>query len=137
MSTPAAPAAASGGAAAISASGRHAALRQAIRVYAPAFAAGALLSCAFAPLGLWPLAILCPALLMWLWEGATPRRAAWSGFWFGAGTFAFGTPWLYISIHDVAQAPILLALGLVGALVVIVALRILLPRTSALRIRET
>ena len=93
MSTPAAPAAAaSGGAAAISASDRHAALRQAVLVYAAAFAAGALLTCAFAPLGVWPLAILCPALLMWLWEGATPRRAAWSGFCFGAGTFAFGTP---------------------------------------------
>jgi len=74
-------------------------------VYATAFAAGALLTCAFAPLNLWPLAILCPAQLMWLWEGAAPRRAAWIGFCFGAGTFAFGTPWLYISIHDVAQAP--------------------------------
>jgi apolipoprotein N-acyltransferase len=122
VSTPAAPAAAaSGGAAAISASDRHAALRQAVLVYAAAFAAGALLTCAFAPLGVWPLAILCPALLMWLWEGATPRHAAWSGFCFGAGTFAFGTPWLYISIHDVAQAPMLLALGLVAALVVIMA----------------
>jgi apolipoprotein N-acyltransferase len=122
VSTPAAPAAAAGGgAAAISASNRHAALRQAVLVYAAAFAAGALLTCAFAPLGVWPLAIVCPALLMWLWEGATPRRAAWSGFCFGAGTFAFGTPWLYISIHDVAQAPMLLALGLVAALVVIMA----------------
>jgi hypothetical protein len=86
-----------------------------------ALAAGVLLTCAFAPLNLWPLAILCPAVLMWLWEGASPRRAAWSGFWFGAGTFAFGTWWLYISIHDVAQAPILLALGLVLALVLIMA----------------
>ena len=87
--------------------------RPALLPYAGAFAAGALLTCAFAPLNLWPLAILCPALLMWLWEGAAPRRAAWCGFCFGAGTFAFGTPWLYISIHDVAQAPIVLALGLV------------------------
>jgi len=89
--------------------------------YASAAAAGALLACAFAPLNLWPLAILCPALLMWLWEGASPRRAAWSGFCFGAGTFALGTPWLYISIHDVAQAPMVLALALVLALVLIMA----------------
>jgi apolipoprotein N-acyltransferase len=90
-------------------------------VYASAAAAGALLACAFAPLNLWPLAILCPALLMWLWEGAPPRRAGWTGFCFGAGTFALGTPWLYISIHDVAQAPIVLALALVLALVLIMA----------------
>jgi apolipoprotein N-acyltransferase len=94
---------------------------QALLPYAAALSAGALLACAFAPLNLWPLAILCPALLMWLWEGATPRRAAWTGFCFGAGTFACGTPWLYISIHDVAQAPILLALALVLALVLIMA----------------
>ncbi len=28
----------------------------------------------FAPLELWPLALLCPALLMWLWEDGGPRR---------------------------------------------------------------
>jgi len=113
------PGAAVGGSAA-SAAGRARMLRALIES-AAALGAGALLTCAFAPLNLWPLAIVCPAVLMWLWEGANPRRAAWSGFWFGAGTFAFGTWWLYISIHDVAQAPIVLALGLVLALVLIMA----------------
>ena len=42
-----------------------------------ALLAGALLACAFAPLNLWPLAMLAPAVLMWLWEDSTPRRAAW------------------------------------------------------------
>ena len=123
MSAPHAPLAVAGAAAPVvlAATDPHEELRQALLVYASAFAAGALLACAFAPLNLWPLAILCPALLMWLWEGAAPRRAAWSGFCFGAGTFAFGTPWLYISIHDVAQAPMALALGLVLALVLIMA----------------
>jgi len=96
-------------------------MREGLLVHGAALAAGVLLVCAFAPLNLWPLAIVCPALLMWLWEGASARRAAWSGFWFGAGTFAFGTWWLYISIHDMAGAPILLAVGLVLALVVIMA----------------
>jgi apolipoprotein N-acyltransferase len=99
----------------------HQALREALLVYGAALAAGVLLVCAFAPLNLWPFAIACPALLMWLWEGSSARRAAWSGFWFGAGTFAFGTWWLYISIHDMAGAPILLAVGLVLALVAIMA----------------
>ena len=120
MSAPLATAVAAGGAA-VAGDRQLAARRQRLLVGAAAFAAGALLACAFAPLNLWPLAIACPALLMWLWEGATARRAAWSGFCFGAGTFAIGTPWLYISIHDVAQAPMLLALGLVAALVLIMA----------------
>jgi len=64
-----------------------------------AAAAGALVACSFAPIDWWPLAVLCPAVLMWLWQGTTPREAAWLGFWFNAGTFAAGTYWLYISIH--------------------------------------
>src|SRR5882762_7449987 len=51
-----------------------------IRV-ALALGSGALLAASFAPLDFWPLAILCPAVLMWLWQGATPREAAWLGFW--------------------------------------------------------
>jgi apolipoprotein N-acyltransferase len=81
--------------------------------------AGALLACAFAPLGLWPLALLCPAAQMWLWEGLPARAAALSGFWFGVGTFGLGTWWLYVSIHGLGGAPIWLALALVIALVMI------------------
>jgi apolipoprotein N-acyltransferase len=82
-----------------------------------ALIAGALLACAFAPLQLWPLAILCPALLMWLWEGSSPRRAAWLGFCFGAGTFGLGTWWLLISIYGFGGAPLWLAVALLLALV--------------------
>jgi apolipoprotein N-acyltransferase len=87
-----------------------------------ALAAGALLACAFAPLSWWPLAILCPALLMYLWQNATPREAAALGFWFNVGTFAAGTYWLYISIHIFGQAPIWLALVIMAALVAIMGL---------------
>src|SRR5829696_3376834 len=87
-----------------------------------ALAAGALLACAFAPLGWWPLAILCPALLMYLWQNATPREAAGLGFWFNVGTFAAGTYWLYISIHIFGEAPIWLALVIMAALVGIMGL---------------
>jgi apolipoprotein N-acyltransferase len=109
------------GAAVVDGASGRAVMRRAMLGHAGALAAGALLTCAFAPLNLWPLAIVCPALLMWLWEGSTARRAAWSGFCFGAGTFAFGTSWLYISIHDMAQAPIWLGVGLVLVLVAIMA----------------
>jgi apolipoprotein N-acyltransferase len=90
--------------------------------YAAAGVAGALLACAFAPLGWWPLAILCPAILIALWQGATPRRAAWIGFWFNAATFAAGTYWLYISIHLFGGAPVWIAMFLMIALVIIMGL---------------
>lgn len=86
-----------------------------------ALVAGALLACAFAPIGFWPLAIFAPALLMWLWQGAKPREAAWLGFWFNVGTFAAGTYWLYISIHIFGQAPLWVALFLMVSLVAIMA----------------
>jgi apolipoprotein N-acyltransferase len=87
-----------------------------------AFAAGALLATAFAPLDLWPFAILAPAVLMWLWQDATPREAAHLGFWFSFATFAAGTYWLYISIHGFGGAPIWLALFLMFGLVAIMGL---------------
>jgi apolipoprotein N-acyltransferase len=99
------------------------ALLSSVRVRAiVAAGAGALLACAFAPLNWWPLAVLSPALLMWLWQGVTPRVAAWLGFWFNAGTFAAGTYWLYISIRIFGEAPLWLAIFLMIALVVIMGL---------------
>jgi apolipoprotein N-acyltransferase len=87
-----------------------------------ALAGGALLAAAFAPLNLWPFAILAPALLMWLWQDAAPREAAVLGFWFNFATFAAGTYWLYISIHGFGGAPLWLALFLMLGLVVIMGL---------------
>jgi apolipoprotein N-acyltransferase len=88
-------------------------------LYFSALASGALLACSFAPLGWWPLALVCPAVLMGLWQGCDPRTAAWTGFWFGAGTFAAGTYWLYTSLHTYGDAPIWVALLLMLALVAI------------------
>jgi apolipoprotein N-acyltransferase len=84
--------------------------------------AGALLSMAFAPLNLWLLALLSPALLMALWHEAPPRHAAALGFWFNVGTFTAGTYWLYISIHVIGSAPAWLALLALAALVGVLAL---------------
>jgi apolipoprotein N-acyltransferase len=84
--------------------------------------AGVLLSTSFAPLNLWPLAVVCPAVLILLWQDAKPRHAAWYGFWFTAGTFAAGTYWLYTSIHVFGAAPLWIAFGLMAALVSIMAL---------------
>ena len=82
-----------------------------------ALLAGALLVLAFAPTGSWPLAVLAPAVQIYLWQGVAPRRAALLGFCFSFGTFAVGTYWIYISVHGFGQAPIWLALLLMLALV--------------------
>jgi apolipoprotein N-acyltransferase len=85
-----------------------------------AIAAGVAASFAFAPYGQWWLALVAPALLMALWtRAATPKLGAWLGFCFGLGLYAAGTWWLYISIRGFGQAPIAVALGVMGALVLI------------------
>ncbi len=89
--------------------------------FALALLAGALLSLGFEPAGFWPLAIASPAALIWLWQGATPHRAARLGFAFSVGTFAAGTWWLYVSIHGFGQAPVWVALLLMLGLVSIMA----------------
>ncbi len=66
--------------------------------------------------------MLCPALLMWLWQDASPRESARLGFWFSFATFAAGTYWLYISIHGFGGAPIWLAGALMLGLVSIMGL---------------
>jgi len=86
-----------------------------------ALAAGAISSLAFAPAGLYPLAIACPALLFLLWEGRRPGAAAGIGFAYAAGLFLAGTYWIYISVHDVGRAPAWLAVFLLLGLVAIMA----------------
>ncbi|HTW38197.1 MAG TPA: apolipoprotein N-acyltransferase [Steroidobacteraceae bacterium] len=87
--------------------------------YALAAAAGAALAAAFDPLGWWPLALICPAALIALWQDTTPRSAAWTGLWFNLGTFLAGIYWVYVGLHA-GGAPLWMALfvgsGLVGAM---------------------
>ena len=82
---------------------------------------GALVSLAFAPFDIWPLAILCFAALFLAWQDATPRQAARIGFLFTAGTYLAGTYWLYHSIHEIGSAPLSLTFFVMLALVAIMA----------------
>jgi apolipoprotein N-acyltransferase len=84
-----------------------------------ALVAGMALALTFAPLDIWPLAFVAPAVLMWLWQDSTPRRAAVHGFWFNAGTFAVGTYWLYIAIAEIGGAPLPLTFFLMVGLIAI------------------
>ena len=74
-----------------------------------AVAAGVLLVLAFDPAGWWPVALLSPALLFLLWQGAGPGRAAWLGFLYGFAAFLAGTWWTFVSVHDFGKAPAALA----------------------------
>jgi apolipoprotein N-acyltransferase len=71
--------------------------------------AGAATTLAFAPWGIFVLAVLGPAFLFLLWDDATPRQAAGLGFAWGAGLFLAGTWWIYTAIHDFGGAPAWLA----------------------------
>ena len=83
---------------------------------------GALLVLAFAPYGLYPLAVLTPLGLLWLVAFESPRRAAWRGFLFGAAEFACGVHWIYISLHDMGGLESSLAVLMLAMLVAIMAL---------------
>jgi apolipoprotein N-acyltransferase len=64
---------------------------------------------AFAPAGLFPLAIAAFAVLAHLWMDATPARAFRVGYAFGLGVFGVGVSWIYVSLHTFGGMPMPLA----------------------------
>ena len=83
---------------------------------------GGLLALAFAPLALYPLAIICPALLLLLWLNCTPQRSFLIGLFFGIGFFSVGVSWIFVSIHVFGNTSILLSLFITGLFIFILAL---------------
>ena len=65
-----------------------------------ALISGALLALAFAPFGLWPVAMFSLAALMALVCTGTPRRAAVLGWCYGLGMFGAGVWWIQVSVHQ-------------------------------------
>lgn len=65
-----------------------------------AFFCGALLPVAFAPISFYPLAIIVPAIMFWVWQGSSLGLAFRRGYLFGFGLFAVGASWVYIAISD-------------------------------------
>ncbi len=77
---------------------------------AVALLAGAVTVGAFAPLGLYPLALLGFAALIHLWiEAPRPADAFRTGFCFGLGLFGCGVSWVYVSLHRFGAMPAPLA----------------------------
>src|SRR5688572_2019845 len=83
---------------------------------------GAALTLAFAPFGIYPLAILSPAVLLALWLNASPKRAFWLGWVYGVGLFSTGVYWVFISIHTYGNTSTPLALFITGFFIAILAL---------------
>ena len=77
---------------------------------------------AYAPFQWRALAVLMPALLMWLWLEGSPKQAFRLGYCYGLGKFGFGVSWIYNSIYEFGQAPIWLAGALTGLFVLVLAL---------------
>ncbi|MCP4980120.1 MAG: apolipoprotein N-acyltransferase [Gammaproteobacteria bacterium] len=78
---------------------------------------------AFAPFFLWPLAIVLPALLLWLIQDELSLPGIFlSGWLFGIGYFGFGVYWIYNSLHDFGMAPPIVAGAITGLLVIYLAL---------------
>ncbi|MGW8246647.1 MAG: apolipoprotein N-acyltransferase [Acidiferrobacterales bacterium] len=77
-----------------------------------AIIAGALLPLAFAPFRLFPLAILSPAVLFYLWQSSGRRQSALLGFAYGLAAFGVGVSWVYVTMHVFGNmAPALAALA--------------------------
>lgn len=87
-----------------------------------ALAAGGALALAFSPFGLWPLAVLAPALLFGLWLRCSARQAAWRGWLFGVGLWGAGVYWVYHSLHYFGDAIAPLAAAITVAFVLALAL---------------
>ncbi len=81
---------------------------------------------AFAPWNWFVLAMLAPALLERRLVQRTAKQAAWQGFLYGFGFFGLGVSWVFFSIHDYSNAPIIIGfiitLSLVTALAGFIAL---------------
>jgi len=91
------------------------------RVHFAYFLLGVLSMLSFAPFGYYPLALILVVPVLLAFKCLPARAAASIGFWYGAGLFLAGTYWLYVSIHVFGQAPLVLALLLMLALVLIMA----------------
>ncbi|HEV2523627.1 MAG TPA: hypothetical protein VGU44_00660, partial [Gammaproteobacteria bacterium] len=93
------------------------------RLFVIAVLAGAILPGAFAPHHLWPLAIVSPAILLWVWQkNTTPKQAFMSGLGYGLGMFGVGVSWVFVSIHRYGNTNIPLAVLITSLLVIVLAL---------------
>ncbi len=101
-----------------------------------ALLAGVAAAFGFEPFNLWPLTLLAIAGLAALVETApTPLRAAWRGWLFGVGHFAFGLTWIAKAFTFQAKMPPALGWVAVFGLSLYLALFVALAAGLARRVR--
>ncbi len=83
---------------------------------------GILLTLSFAPFGIFPLAIISPAILLAIWMQSTTKRAFIRGWLFGLGLFGSGVYWVFISIHTYGNTSAPLAFLFTAGFVALLAL---------------
>lgn len=84
---------------------------------------GSTMPIAFAPLSIWPLGILLPAMLIVLADTQhSLRRVTLIGWVFGLGYFGFGVYWLYNSLHDFGNASPPMAAALAALMIICISL---------------
>lgn len=94
-----------------------------LRALLPSLLAGIAGVFAFAPFHLFPLLYLSLALVMHRWLAQdSAAGAAREGFAYGLGLFGAGLGWLFVTVHQQAQAPAAVALLCTVALVAYLAL---------------
>ncbi len=93
-----------------------------IFVHSAALLFGILLTGAFAPFNVYPLAVIAPAGLFLLWTNNTPKRAFLLGFCFGIGFFGSGVYWVFHSIHIFGGVPVLPAIAITCGFILLLAL---------------
>lgn len=71
---------------------------------------GTILTLAFAPFSIFPLAIIALFVLELLFISVSCKRAFLRGWLFGIGLFGTGVSWIFISIHTYGNASILLSM---------------------------
>lgn len=64
------------------------------------FVAGLLLVFSFSPFYIFPLAIISPAILFYIWVYSKPGRSFWRGLLFGLGLFGGGVSWVFVSVYQ-------------------------------------
>ncbi len=98
--------------------------------------AGALLPLAFAPVNLFFLAVVSPALAFFTWHGVRPAVAARRGFLFGLGLFGVGVSWVFVAIHDYGFTGAPLAALLTFIFVAFLALFLTLQAYLSVRLQQ-
>jgi apolipoprotein N-acyltransferase len=86
-----------------------------------AIVAGAALPLAFAPFGLYFIAPLSYAALLYVWTDAPPRRALGLSLAWGCASFGLGTYWTFIAVRIIGGAPVAIGVFLMVGLTVVLA----------------